>query len=318
MRTTISACCLPIAAASPRPSTAFRRGQAIEEKLAAAAPHDAEHQWLLAQGHAWLADALAGTLAIGAALDERRQELAIYDRVLAADAHHARALEGRAVALMNSATLHSLRGEYAEGQAAAAASFRTIVALAGTDPANRSWQEIAVYAGNTLAEAQMLNGAWPEATATNGWALARARELVRLDPTARAWRRSGLMPARWMDTVLCFRRGEAVAARDRLAQFEREFAADRAGSVGAGGSNARIAWAVMRTIAGLDARARGDTAAAGNAFDDALSQIAANPSGGEIALGRFIRQLQGRPSRLVSAPEVRYDAQRLFTAIGGA
>lgn len=234
----------------------FRKALATSTALATSAP-DPERQWTLAQGHAWLADALLGGWQFDAAMDQRRQELAVYDRMLAEDPRHARAREGRAVAIGRIADLHLLKGEPPQAVAAATAAHDTIAGLIHDDPANRLWHEISVSSANQLTESLLMAGRLEEADQHNRWALQQAARLMAIDPSVQSWRTDGLMTARWLQIAISFGAQGPALARRQIVDFQRDFAADLPAREGV----AATPWLMVLAMHALDRQAAGDAAA---------------------------------------------------------
>lgn len=232
----------------------FRQALEIAIALALAAPEDREKQWDMAQGHAWLSDAMAGNWAFPAAMEQRQKELSIYESILAMDERDARAREGRSVALIQTAMLNIIAGEYSLAEQAARSGLQEIERLLDEDPGNRLWQDIAVSATNQYVEALMMGGDWEKARSFNRQALARSAALVAADPTVMAWKTTGQMTARWMEIAIDFALGDADPAREKIARFNEEFGAgsDIPGKAG------RASRSMVLAMDALDRRAAGD------------------------------------------------------------
>lgn len=234
----------------------FRKALTASTALATSAP-DPERQWTLAQAHAWLADALLGGWQFDAAMDQRRLELAVYERMLVDDPRHARAREGRAVAIGRISDLHLLKGEPAQAVEAATAAHATITGLTQDDPGNRLWHEISVASGNQLTESLLMAGRLEEAGRSNRWALERAAKLVAIDPSVQSWRTDGQMTARWLQIAISFGTDGHALARRQIAGFARDFAADLRAHEGV----AATPWLMVLAMHALDRQAAGDAAA---------------------------------------------------------
>lgn len=268
----------------------FRQALAMAAELSDAAPDDRELRFSLAQAHAWLADALMGSGHYGEAIAERQREIALYDRMLDADPRDARAREGKSVALLQEANLAVLQGAPGPAVAAAEASLAIIRALHESDPSNRLWQDMAIASSNQLAEALVLAGRWPEAEPANRWALAKSVDLVALDPSVAAWRTKRLMPARWLEIAILSAGGEAAGVAERVADFQREFAADRQTTAGTLGS----AWVMVRTVEIAHQLAAGDRPGAASALANLRGELPARPGPRELAvLAHLERSLSG-------------------------
>ena len=242
----------------------FRQALEIDTELANAAPEDRERQWAMAQGHAWLSDAMAGDWAFSAAMEQRQKELSIYGAILAVDDRDARAREGRAVALIQIASLNIITGEYALAEEASRSGLEEIEQLLDGDPGNRLWQDIAVSATNQYVEALMMAGSWYKAREVNKRALARSAALVASDPTVMAWKTTGQMTARWMEIAISFALSDTNAARKKLSRFTEEFGAGSDISREA----ARTSWCMVLAMDALDRRAAGDRQAAQSRIEE--------------------------------------------------
>lgn len=236
----------------------FQQALDIETELASADPEDREKQWSMAQNHAWLSDAMKGTWAFSAAMEERQKELSIYAAILAVDERHARARQGRAVALMDIAGLSIVAGQYARAEEASRSGLEEIGQLLDEDPDNRLWQDIAVSATNQHVEALMMLGKWDMALEVNRLALARSKALVMADPTVLSWKANGQMNARWMEIAISFALGHTIEARERISRFTLEFGTE----YDLPREAARISWCMVLAMDALDRRAAGDRQAA--------------------------------------------------------
>ncbi|MGB5622053.1 MAG: TIR domain-containing protein [Gammaproteobacteria bacterium] len=242
----------------------FRRALEVDTALALAAPDDREKQWGMAQGHAWLADAMMGNWAFPAAMEQRQKELSIYAAILAVDDRDARAREGRAVALIQTASLHVIAGEYELAKQASRSGLEEIEGLLAEDPDNSLWRDIAVSANNQYVEALMMAGDWEQAREFNRLALDRSAALVASDPTVVAWKTTGQMNARWMEIAVSFALGDTDEAREKIARFNHEFGADS----GLPREAARTSWCMVLAMEALDRRAAGDRQAARSRIEE--------------------------------------------------
>ena len=285
----------------------FRLALTMAAELSTAAPEDRELRFSLAQAHAWLADALMGSGHYGDAIAERQRGIALYERMLSADARDARAREGKSVALLQLANLGVLQGAPEPAVAAAQSSLAIIRDLHESDPSNRLWQDMAVASANQLAEALVLAGRWREAVPANRWALAKAVELVALDPSVDSWRTHRLMPARWIEVAILSAGGETAGVAARVADFQREFAADRHTSAGTLGS----AWIMVQAVDVAQQLAAGDRQGATLALEGLRSGLPARPGSRELAvvahLGRSLAGATGSAEAAVPVREGGYD-----------
>lgn len=289
----------------------FQRSLAIIGALANADRDDLENQWKLAQGHAWLADALQATGALSAAMDQRRKEQAVYAGILAVDDRDARALEGSAIALLQIANLTMLKGEYPSALDVARMGLEQITQLTELDPANSFWQDTAVLGANRAVEALMLNGEWIEARELNRRALQRAQVMVEVDSTQVSRTTSGLMNARWMEIAISFALEEKERARTQLLRFHEDFGRDPNFSK----QDAALPWSMVHAIEAVDLTSIGDASllpsaiAAIRDLDPVLPRVIAVL----IYLEGFLPERPPAEDRAIQAEEVFYDPASIIT-----
>lgn len=296
-------------------STYFRRALDIATMLAQADPENREKQWNMAQGHAWLADAMKGSWRFNEAMDQRRQELSIYADMLALDDRDARALEGRGIALIEIANLNIITGQYAPAAETSSSGLAQLGKLINDDPSNQLWQDMQAAASNQYAEALMLLGEWEEARKFNQLALKRSQALVKLDPTVTYWKTSRLMPARWMEIAICFALGETDEARKKIVLFTGEFENDPDLAREA----ARTSWSMVLAMDVLDHRAIGDTSTATARMEEIRALTPTRPR--EVLVLGYLQDDSGSTpwpsSRMAQAGIVNYDPSLIFAAIKG-
>ncbi|MEM1082283.1 MAG: TIR domain-containing protein, partial [Pseudomonadota bacterium] len=114
----------------------FQQALDIDRRMAQANPDDQEKRWSVAQGHAWLSDALRGIGDLDAARSERYDEQAIYAAMLEQDERDARALEGSVVTLVQLAELSMLTGQYQQALESAKLAKNQVFQLIDADPSN--------------------------------------------------------------------------------------------------------------------------------------------------------------------------------------
>ena len=234
----------------------FDRSLDIITRLAQANPDDRETQWKLAQGHAWLADALQATGQLSAAMEQRQREQAVYAGILSVDDRDARALEGSSIASLQVANLTMLEGRYPSALAAARTALDQIQQLTEIDPSNSFWQDTAVMATNRTVEAMRLTGDWTEAQNLNQRALRQARAMVEADSTMVSRITSGLMNARWMEIAISFALQQDARARAQLDRFHDEFGQHP----GFTRQDAALPWAMVHALEAVDALSTGQAA----------------------------------------------------------
>lgn len=239
-----------------RPATAFRhfdRTERIWHDLMARTGNPRQRTYDIAQAIAWKADAKRRMGEPVAALALRDREIALYRRLLAADANDNKAHEGLSVAYLRAAQLKLESGQATLGADLAATSLAEIQALQRQDPENRLWQEMAVKSANARTEALMLTGDWSQAAIVNQYARDNADALLKSDASVAAWRTDCLLPARWMQAAIAIAKGERSLAEDQLSRFRRDFAADSAGT----SAEARFGWVMAHLLSAANARAQG-------------------------------------------------------------
>ena len=296
-------------------ATYFRRALDIATVLAHADPEDRERQWNMAQGHAWLADAMKGGWRFNEAMEQRREELSVYADILALDDRDARALEGRGIALIEIANLSIITGEYAPAAEASSSGLAQLGKLINDDPSNQLWQDMQAAASNQYVEALMLLGRWEEARQFNHLALTRSKALVALDPTVTYWKTSRLMPARWMEIAISFALGETDEARKKIGIFRREFQNDPDLAREA----AATSWSMVLAIDALDHRAIGDGSTATARIEEIRALTPARPRE-VLVLGYLLDDSESTPwpsNRVAQAGIVNYDPSLIFAAIKG-
>ncbi len=229
-----------------------------------------EHAYQFAQTLAWQADARRRMGESVAALGLRRDEGALYRRLLVDDPKNTKVREALSVSLVRAAQLELERGNDAGGVVLAREGVATIEPLRAQDPANRLWLEMAVKAANVHAESLMLSHDWAGAAEANARALAGANALVAGDASVTAWRTDGLLPARWMQAAILVARGEHAAAAPALERFARDFAGD----ADATSPEARFGWLVAKLLAARNAGALDDDVAAARALEEARAYLA--------------------------------------------
>lgn len=293
----------------------FRQALEIDKVLATADPGNREIQWSMAQGHAWLADALKGAWEFDEAMNQRQEELVVYAAILAVDERDVRALEGRAVAQAEIADLNIITGQYALAAEGSSSALEQLGQLISDDPDNRLWQDMQAAAANRYVEASMLLGSWDEARRVNQLALTRSQALVALDPTVTYWRTSRLMPARWMEIAISFALGETGDAREKILLFEREFGTDP----DLARESARTSWSMVLAMDALALRAAGDLQTAQTRTAEIQALKPATPR--EVMVLEFLQGKQYADplsaNRDGKAAPVNYDPSLIFISNTG-
>jgi tetratricopeptide (TPR) repeat protein len=289
----------------------FQRSLAIIGALANADPDDLENQWKLAQGHAWLADALQATEALSAAMDQRRKEQAVYAGILAVDDRDARALEGSAIAALQIANLTMLKGEYGPALDAARTGREQILQLIETDPTNGFWQDTAVQATNRTVEALMLAGDWPRARELNRIALRGAQDMVDADATLVSRTTNGLMNARWMEIAISFALEENEQARAQLLRFHEDFGNDP----GFSKQDAALPWSMIHAVEAVDAHSTGQAALVAPAIAAirGLDTVSPRVRAVLVYLQAFVPEPLPADVSATQAEEVSYDPALILT-----
>lgn len=296
-------------------TTYFHQALDLATALAQADPGNREKQWNMAQGHAWLADAMKGSWNFNAAIEQRYKELSIYAAILEVDDRDARALEGRAIALIEIANLNIITGQYEPAAEAANSGLQQIEQLINDDPGNQLWQDMQVAAGNQYVEALMLLGKWNEAREMNQLAVTGSQALVALDPTVTYWKTSRLMPARWMKIAISFALGETDEAREEILLFTREFGNDSDLTR----ESARTSWSMVLAMDALRHREIGDMTTAMARIEDIRALNPVKPR--EVLVLGYLQGESGSmpwpENRAAQAAIVGYDPSLIFASFKG-
>ena len=232
----------------------FRQALEIDQRLAQADPDDQELRWSVAQGHAWLSDALRGAGDFAGARSERYKERALYSAMLERDQRDARAEQGNVVVLLQIANLDILTGQYRSALDSAQRALDQVSDMNEKDPSNAFWQDLTVSAHNRTVEAMMLIGDWPAAERLNQSALRRAQAMVEADPTVTSRITNGLMNARWMEIAIMFATSDRLVAQQRRMDFEHEF-----GQVaGIEPQDSVLAWSMIHAMMAITHRANAE------------------------------------------------------------
>jgi tetratricopeptide (TPR) repeat protein len=232
----------------------FEAGREVWARLSARYRDHPDFGYWLGQTLGRKADARSRLGDYPGALDERRQELAVYKAILAQDPGNSQAMSGIGVVWQRSAQIQLDAGKPAEAVTLADQSLQVIRLLEAKDPTNSMWKEMAVKAADTRVDGLMMIGEWQAAHAENAQALSDARELVATDRTIANWRTQCLMHARWTEIVIDHRLGSGSALRGKIEDFARDF--PEAASVK--DNDERFARMIVLVVSALDHRAHGD------------------------------------------------------------
>lgn len=132
-----------IALATPGAKESLRPcGSALSamQAVATATPNDPQVQGDLANRHAWMADAFKASGQIREALTERQRQMAIIDRLVAADPKNATHRQDWMLARFSTALLYNDMGDTARAAAIAHEARGAIDDLIATDPENNDWR----------------------------------------------------------------------------------------------------------------------------------------------------------------------------------
>ncbi len=289
----------------------FQRSLEIIGRLAEADPDDRETRWKLAQGHAWLADALQATGELSAAMEQRRSEQAVYAGILAVDDRDARALEGSSIAYLQIANLRVLKGDYHAALDAARTGLEQIMQLTEADPTNGFWQDTSVLAMNRTVEALMLTGGWAEAQELNRSALQLAQAMVDADSTLVSRTTNGLMNARWMEIAISFALREDQRGRAQLIRFHEDFGQDADLSR----SDAVLPWSMIFAMEAVEQHLSGNASPFGPAvaairdLDTALPRVLAI----QDFLQGFLPESRPEEAGIGQVEEILYDPALIIT-----
>jgi tetratricopeptide (TPR) repeat protein len=243
----------------------FRAARQVFAEMHARAPADDNVSFFYGQELAWEADAARKLGDYSRAFESRRQEVALYQSMLAQDAANTKASSALATALLKTAQLQLDAGKPREAIALADRSLAVIGPLEAKDPTNGLWHEVAVKSSNVRAEALMISGDWRGAREENARAVDRAGKLASTSRSIVNWRSECLIPARWMQIAIERTLGGESAVRDELAAFARDFPEPAVIK----DDDERFARAAVLLVSGLGHRSRGETALARADFDHA-------------------------------------------------
>ena len=244
----------------------FERAGTVWNLLHAGAPDNSDYAYQGGQALAWEADSRRKLGENRAALANRREEIAVYERILARDPADTKARFALSVAQLRVAQLYLGSDAPARALSYGNISLEGMRRLEARDPSNGEWQEVAVKAANVRTEALMRAGDWRLAEVNNAWALEHARSLVATDPSVTRWRADCLMPARWLEIAIDQRLHGAAAARAGIARFNRDYP----GSGDPTSEDERFARVMVRALAGLNWRILGDRARSQGSFQQAM------------------------------------------------
>jgi tetratricopeptide (TPR) repeat protein len=201
----------------------FEAGRKVWARLTSRYPDHHEFGYWLGQTIGRKADARSRLGDYAGALAEHRQELAVYQAILAQDPGNSQAASGIGVVWLHSAQTQIKAGNPADAVAFADESLGVMRPLVAKDPTNTLWKEMAIKAADARAEGLMMTGDWQAARTENARALIDSRRLVATDQTIANWRSQCLMQARWIQIAIDSRLGKAGVARDEIDGFARDF-----------------------------------------------------------------------------------------------
>jgi tetratricopeptide (TPR) repeat protein len=290
----------------------FENAETVWAGRVAKASDKREDTYQLAQALAWQADVRRKMLVPTAALADRMREVKLYRDLLVTDPEDSKAKEGLSTAWFRIAQLHLEAGAPAKAVQFADASQAAIQALRKADPSNSLWEEMAVKSANVRTEALMISSDWAGARKSNLLALDQARQLVAKDAGVTEWRSDCLMPARWMEIAIAGAARDHALARQKIAEFERDF------PVGDGPKTdeERFAWIMAYALEGSNWRSLGETARSKASFAQAAALV---PATGVTdlrlaAAGDYLRRSSGRLVLSSGQGATRYNLGLLFTA----
>jgi tetratricopeptide (TPR) repeat protein len=249
----------------------FRAAHQVFAELHARYPADENLSFFYGQALGWEADAARKLGDYPGALESRRQEIAVYQAMLARDAANTKASSAISNALRRSAQLQLDAGRPREAVALADRSLAVIGPLEAKDPTNGLWREMAVKSSNVRVEALMISGGWREAREENARAVESAGRLASTNRSIVNWRSECLIPARWMQIAI-----ERALEGDRAMRGEVDrFARDFPEPAVIKDDDERFARAAVLLISGLSRRSLGETTQARADFDHAARLLPA-------------------------------------------
>ena len=289
----------------PAAGDAFESALADAERLVAAAPRNRQHQDILSEALAYLADARRGEGRLEDAIRSRERQLEVLGRMAAANGSDAEVKKKRMNAQRALGHLFVWRGNLQTGEA----KFRDAGAIAGElrqiEPDNTEWLRSAAGTQADLAQLLITTGRAGDAEYFVRASCEITRQLVKRDSSVLEWRFDAMGE--------CLRlRAEAAAARGH--REEALAAARQAIALAAQDRRAVVnapAWSrPIRLLAGDQHAALGDLAAARREWSAALASLRAGNHSPLDAGARFILL-----ARLGRDPEAAAIAKRL-DAIG--
>ncbi len=286
----------------------FEAASTVWQRLHGAAPGDRETTYLIAQAHAWEADARHQLGDYPRALADRATEIAIYRQLKARDPGDMKASEGLSVAWLRTAQLQLESGAPARALASADLSQTEVRSLQTRDPSNALWTEMAVKSANIRAEALMMRQDWAAAADANVWALDRARKLVATDRTVASWRTDCLLPAQWMNVAILHRRSTPIAARAAIGAVSGAPAPGELKS-----PDARFARIMLAVLSGVTARQLGE--ASRGATDWAKARAMLPPAQASLD-ARFVAAARLLDASPVAPPVPREGGYDLKAIVG--
>lgn len=212
----------------------FKAAGNIWQGISSADPKNREAEFYVAQSLAWQADTYRGAGQIEPALDARRQETAIYTKLLKGDPQDYEAVSGLLVSQTATARLLVDDGQLADAQALILNTAPVADRLQAREAANTLWREEIAGYWNTRALASLATGKLGDADEAAQRAMSDCRWLISKDKTVDSWRTECLASALWRSAAVARKKGNSAdferLQRDFAMQF-RTKAANQASEV---------------------------------------------------------------------------------------
>jgi tetratricopeptide (TPR) repeat protein len=197
----------------------------VDQRISASAPGDTSLKLALGQGYSWLSSAYFQNLEFARSNQQREQEIALYDALLAREPNNAQVIERSMFAHRFLAELRIADGNLGAAAAEIAMTMKYIEPQLKLDPDNTDWQQAAAKTELLDASIAMLQGQFDRAQGLLQTATQITDELLKHDANVMTWRLE-LHEALALSQADCFRRsGRLADATSVVAESQRRLQA---------------------------------------------------------------------------------------------
>jgi len=202
----------------------FDAALSVYQDTAALLPNDSQWQWQIAQAHAWLADAHLSNRSLRNAIEQRTEESAIYQKLLAGDSANQELRQSLLISLDAQADLHMQMGDIDTALQELGTAKGLADDLYSVDPDNTFNRQTAAWAHAYLGEALSYRTDGDEPIELFDTALEIAANLVARDDAVVEWQQL-FHSIRVRRARLLIRNGQADAVLPDLMETSEELSA---------------------------------------------------------------------------------------------